>query len=89
LPTEATVQPVSDRLTRERVFELVCKRQDGKDALAQMVLTLHGIIKKGFIGRIELNCNGSGNVSSIKVTETSKCSSESQDGSPSLLVTGV
>lgn len=65
-------QPVSDKITRERTFEIMCQRDDKQDAFAQMVITLHDIVKKGFVGQLILNCNGSGTVSSIKVIETQK-----------------
>lgn len=68
----ATNSPVSDRIIRERTFEIISMRDDKKDALGQLVITLDQILKKGFVGQIILNCNGSGAVSSIQVKETTK-----------------
>lgn len=69
--TQATNQPVSDRITRERTYEVISKRLDKKDALGQVAITLEDVLVPGFVGQIILNCNG-GNVNSIQVKESKR-----------------
>lgn len=63
--------PVSDKITRERTFEVLAKRLDKKDAIAQLVITMEEVLTDKFCGQIILNCNGGG-VNSIQVKETRK-----------------
>lgn len=69
--SQATNIPVSDRVTRERTFEVISKRLDKKDAIAQMVITLNDVLTPAFVGQIVLNCNG-GAVNSIQVREVKR-----------------
>lgn len=69
---DITNTPTSDRITRERTFTIVVSRDDRKDALAQLAITIDELVQKGFTGKIILNCNGSGVVDSVQVLESHK-----------------
>ncbi len=68
---QVTTVPVSDRITRERTYEIVQMRTDKKDAFAQLIITLWGIMTGKFTGTIVMNCS-QGSVNNIKVTESRK-----------------
>lgn len=68
---DVTTVPISDRITRERTYDIVQSRIDRKDAIGQLVLTLLGLMNDKFTGRIVINCS-QGSVNTIQVTESQK-----------------
>lgn len=63
--------PISDRISRERIYEIVSLREDKKDAFAQLVITLWDLLSGKFTGKITLNCS-QGSISNIQVSESRK-----------------
>lgn len=69
---DVTNQVVSDRIVRERTFNIVHLRKDGRDALAQIMLTLHQIMEEGkFTGQVMVNFS-QGSPNNMQVKETQK-----------------
>lgn len=69
--TEPTNRPVSDKVIRERTFEILGDREDKKDMVGQVTITLQQLLCNGFVGQITLNCSN-GRVNSVQVKETKR-----------------
>lgn len=66
-----TNTPISDRIIRERTFDIAHLRADRKDALAQIVITIDELLKEGFTGQIHINCS-QGKVNNVQASQSQK-----------------
>lgn len=75
MKSEVLHQPVADKMTRERTFKIEGTREDGKDKLAQLVITIQQILAENpkFTGQICINCN-EGGIGSIQTKESARVS---------------
>lgn len=63
--------PNSDKIIRERTFPITGLREDGKDVIAQVIITLGQLFSENMTGQIAINIS-QGTVSSIQVKETQR-----------------
>jgi len=64
-------RPSSDRIVRERVFDVIRLRDDGKDAEAQLIVITKQLVDEKFTGSMTINF-GQGGINSVHVKESRK-----------------
>lgn len=62
---------VSDKMVRERIYSIVGQRDDKKDILAQVAITVDQLVGECFTGMVTINfCDGG--ISDIRAVESEK-----------------
>ena len=69
VPKAVTNRVISDKVVRERTFEITQGRTDRRDAIAQLLITVDQVLGTGFTGCIEVHCT-QGRINNVKTKES-------------------
>lgn len=62
------VRPTSEKMSRERTYDLKGMRSDKIDLSGQLAITVLQLVEEGFIGQIIINC-GPGGITNVTAKE--------------------
>ena len=68
---EVSNKIISDKVVRERTFEIIQLRGDRKDVMGQLAVTIDKLLADGFTGCIEIHCS-QGRVNNVKARESQR-----------------